>query len=170
MASKLSAPVVATCLGLFGLGVVAGLVQYMNRSSVLEKYVPGSSAVGAHLVLAGLAALALGVLFAIGRQRLLTAPFSKSAFERFQQTVRLQSRLSVSTVARMLVSLFLALLFLYNFWRAGDQVLGGLDPNYVVNAWGGPSYWGASLAHWLDTVLLLYAQAALLHVAMVRRK
>jgi hypothetical protein len=37
--------------------------------------------------------------------------------------------------------------FLYFFARAGEQVIGGLDPNSTVNAWGGPAYLGAMACH-----------------------
>jgi hypothetical protein len=43
---------------------------------------------------------------------------------------------------------------IFTVWRAGVQVLGALDPNFCVNAWGGPSCLGASLAHWMDAVII----------------
>jgi hypothetical protein len=44
----------------------------------------------------------------------------------------------------------------------GAQLIGGLDPNATVNAWGGPTYAGALLAHWLDAIVGCYAAAFLL--------
>jgi hypothetical protein len=44
----------------------------------------------------------------------------------------------------------------------GAQIVGGLDPNSTVNAWGGPTYVGAMLAHWLDCVVGFYVAAFLL--------
>jgi hypothetical protein len=41
--------------------------------------------------------------------------------------------------------------------RAGEQVFAALDPDFTRDAWGGPSYPGASLAHWLDGVRIFYA-------------
>lgn len=41
--------------------------------------------------------------------------------------------------------------------RAGEQVFAALDPDFTRDAWGGPSYLGASLAHWLDGVCIFYA-------------
>lgn len=38
----------------------------------------------------------------------------------------------------------------------------GLDPNATVNAWGGPTYLGALLAHSLDAMVGFYAAAFLL--------
>jgi hypothetical protein len=51
----------------------------------------------------------------------------------------------------------------------GQQVIGGLDPNFTVTAWGGPSYLGAMLAHYLDAVYLFYIEAFLLHLVLVER-
>ena len=39
---------------------------------------------------------------------------------------------------------------------------GGLDPNFTVNAWGGPSYAGALACHLLDLFLLGAAAAWLM--------
>ena len=36
------------------------------------------------------------------------------------------------------------------------------DPNATVNAWGGPTYLGALLAHYLDNIVSFYAAAFLL--------
>jgi hypothetical protein len=46
---------------------------------------------------------------------------------------------------------------IFTVWRAGLQVLGELDPNFCVNAWGGPSCLGASLAHWMDAFIIFFA-------------
>ncbi len=63
---------------------------------------------------------------------------------------------------RILLALLPAALFLYGFYRAGMQVTGGLDPNFTVNAWGGPSYPGAMACHYLDLFALMAAAAWLL--------
>jgi hypothetical protein len=52
--------------------------------------------------------------------------------------------------------------------RLGAQVIGGLDPNATVNAWGGPSYLGALLAHWLDGIVGFYVAAFLLSRLLLR--
>ena len=39
---------------------------------------------------------------------------------------------------------------------------GGLDPNFTVNAWGGPSYAGALACHYLDLFLLAAGAAWLM--------
>ncbi len=56
----------------------------------------------------------------------------------------------------------LVLVLLYTPLRMGQQITGGLDPNATVNAWGGPTYLGALLAHWLDGIVGFYAAAFLL--------
>lgn len=56
----------------------------------------------------------------------------------------------------------LVLVLAYTPYRMGAQVTGGLDPNATVNAWGGPSYPGALLAHWLDGIVGFYVAAFLL--------
>ena len=174
MRAKLSRLFIGVAGGLFALGVVTGLLHYLGRSSTIERHAAGSSAIGVHVCLAVAALLLLcGVYFYDRRHSnatpLLLRPFSKTAASRFKQTILFCSGFSVGNLLRAVASLFLIFMLLYNFWRAGDQVFGGLDPNYVVNAWGGPSYWGASLAHWLDAALLFYLQAYLLHVVLLKR-
>lgn len=46
--------------------------------------------------------------------------------------------------------------------RAGEQVFAGFDPDFTRDAWGGPSYLGASFAHWLDAALIFYGCAVIL--------
>lgn len=48
----------------------------------------------------------------------------------------------------------LALLVWFAPLRAGMQVFAGLDPDFVRDAWGGPTYVGAALAHWMDLTIL----------------
>jgi hypothetical protein len=51
---------------------------------------------------------------------------------------------------------------LYFFYRDGGQVIGGLDPNFTVNAWGRPTSVGAMACHHLDGLVLMGAAAWLL--------
>jgi hypothetical protein len=51
----------------------------------------------------------------------------------------------------------------YGFWRIGEQITAGLDPNFTVNAWGGPTYLGAMACHYLDGGLIIAACAWLLN-------
>ena len=52
--------------------------------------------------------------------------------------------------------------------RAGARVLGGLDPNFTVNAWGGPTYLGAMTCHYLDCALICAASAWLASRILLR--
>ncbi|MGV7591783.1 hypothetical protein PJI74_29830, partial [Mycobacterium kansasii] len=54
------------------------------------------------------------------------------------------------TPARLLLAAPLLFLLVFAAFRAGVQVLAGLDPNFTVNAWGGPTYLGAMACHYLD--------------------
>jgi hypothetical protein len=65
------------------------------------------------------------------------------------------------------MTLLLMLVLLYAPYRMGKQVIGGLDPNSTVNAWGGPSYAGALLAHWLDCMIGFYVAAFLVSLLLV---
>jgi hypothetical protein len=176
----LSKTTVLTFALVFVAGVVAGIFSYIQRSPVVEQHIPGANAVPAHIVLA---LVAVGLFIGLPRLRLArqapysiwVAPFSQSGLDRLEQTMRLRSdvlprKLVRVAFASQLVILLLAILLLYNFYRAGEQVIGGLDPNFTVNAWGGPSYLGAMLAHYLDGVYLFYAEALLLNLVLPTRK
>ena len=68
---------------------------------------------------------------------------------------------------RALLALPPAALIAYCLWRAGEQVTGGLDPNFTVNAWGGPSYLGAMACHCLDIALAIGGCAWLLDLILL---
>jgi hypothetical protein len=153
---QMSLPLTALAAAAFAAGVVAGLMRYLDRSPVRATFVPGSSAWWQH---AGVAVVAIALLAAAqwrhrrrcgprsGRLWLL-APLGKAAARRVARTVS-------GAPGRVLLALLPALLFSYGFWRAGEQVIGGLDPNFTVNAWGGPTYLGAMACHYLDGLALM---------------
>jgi hypothetical protein len=165
---QLSVPLVVLAVAFFALGVIAGLFSYLSRSPVPERFVPGSSAWLQHLALALAACAALGYArwrhqrrFGPRSGRLwLLAPLGKPAARRVART--LGALRSPSGLGRALLVLPPAALFLYFFARDGEQVLGGLDPNFTVNAWGGPSYLGAMACHYLDGFVLMAVAAWLL--------
>jgi hypothetical protein len=165
---QLSVPLVILTAAFFVLGVVAGLFSYLSRSPVPEKFVPGSSAWAQHLAVAVVACAALGYgrwrhqrRFGPRSGRLwLLAPLGEPAARRVART--LGALRSPSGLGRALLVLPPAALFLYFFYRDGEQVLGGLDPNFTVNAWGGPSYLGAMACHYLDGFVLMAVAAWLL--------
>jgi len=161
--SRLSIPILAAA---FLAGVAEGAVAYSLRSSKLERHVAGTNAITIHVVLA-LAAAAVVIAVQARRTRKRgqagpspwTAPFSRSAVARLSRTARLSRG---AAALRLLPATPLILLLLYCPYRMGAQVIGGLDPNSTVNAWGGPSYVGALLAHWLDCIVGCYVIAFLL--------
>jgi hypothetical protein len=163
---QLSAPLVLLAAALFALGVVAGLFSYLGRSPGLEKFVPGSSAWLQQLAVAVVACVAFGYgrwrhqrRFGRRSDRLwLLAPLGRPAARRAARTLRSLP----GSGLRALLSVPPAGLFLYGFYRAGLQVIGGLDPNATVNAWGGPTYLGAMACHYLDAIMLMAAAAWLL--------
>jgi len=124
-----------------------------------------------------LALVAVGLFIGLPRLRLArqapysiwVAPFSQSGLDRFKRTMRLRSGVLPGQLVRAVLAGLLLILLLYNFFRAGEQVIGGLDPNFTVNAWGGPSYLGAMLAHYLDAVYLFYLEALLLNLVLVKQ-
>ena len=165
---------VLICVLLFVVGVVVGTISYLERSPVVEERVAGTNAVTAHVVLA---LVALGLIAGLPRHRLAqkapypiwAAPFSQSGLDRFKETMLIGSGLSAADISRAVVTGLLSIFLLYNFFRAGVQVIGGFDPNFTVNAWGGPSYLGALVAHYLDAAYLFYVEAFLLNLALVKR-
>jgi hypothetical protein len=169
MMRHVSKTTVIACVVLFIAGVVGGAIAYLDRSPVAEKQVSGTNAIPVHIVL-GLVAAALVV--GLPRLRLANrapysmwvAPFSQLGFSRFKRTILLRSGTSPANVLRADLAGMVAIVMLYNFFRAGVQVIGGLDRNFTVNAWGGPSYLGAMAAHYLDGAYLFYAAALLLNL------
>jgi hypothetical protein len=170
----LSRSTVLACAVLLVAGFVAGIFIYLQRSAVVEDHVPGTNAIPTHVVLA---LVAIGLFIGLPRLRLAQqapypiwlAPFSQSGRDRLERTVRLRPGASAGGITRAVLAVLLTILLLYNFFRAGAQVIGGLDPNFTTNAWGGPSYLGALLAHYLDAIYLFYVEALLLNLALVGR-
>jgi hypothetical protein len=168
-ASLVSVPILATA---FLAGIAEGAVAYSRRSPILERQVPGTNAITVHVVLA-IAAAAVVVVIQVWRARNQaqrapspwTAPFSSRAMARLTRTMR---RAGGGTIMRAVPMALLVLVLLYAPYRMGAQVIGGLDPNSTVNAWGGPTYAGALLAHWLDCTIGFYVAAFLLGRLLVR--
>ena len=165
---------IRTCVLLFAAGVVAGTLKFAQRSSVVERHVPGANAVPVHIALALFAvAIAIGLAEDLVRQ---TSPLLDVGPPPSRDRPSIASndgpgafRPPLLEIVRAVVAACLSILLLYHFFRAGQQLIGGLDPNFTVNAWGGPSYLGAMLAHYLDAVYLFYIEAFLLHLVLVER-
>jgi hypothetical protein len=157
-ARQLSGPLVGLASIGFLAGVASGGVTYVNRSSTHSGYSSANSAWWPHIVLFLLVtAVVLGARWR-GRQRVdqrrggrlpLLAPVGKRAQRRVLRTLR-EARDRPAVAGRLAIATAPATLMLYLCWRVGLQVLGGLDPNFIVDAWGGPSYLGAMACHYLD--------------------
>ena len=153
----------AAAAGLALAGVVTGLVLYLDRSPIREAHLPGTSAWTQHLVAAAVAIALYGLArWWRGRRTgrgsgrlLLLAPLGRSAASRLMATMRQGTWRSAAALAPLGA-------IGYSFWRIGEQVSAGLDPNFTVNAWGGPTYLGAMACHYLDAALVIAASAWLL--------
>jgi hypothetical protein len=168
VAYPLSGPLTALVGSAFVSGVIYGLLEFLQRSPVRREHVAGSAAWGQQLVLALGAIVILGAAQARHRRRFgprsgrlwLLAPLGRHAARRVARALGFGSE--ATQPGRLLLALPAAALFLFCFWRAGVQVTGGLDPNFTVNAWGGPSYAGAMACHYLDLFLLAASAAWLM--------
>jgi hypothetical protein len=167
---RLSAATATVFAALLVAGIAEGAAAYANRSPRIEQHVAGTNAITVHVVLAAVAAAVVtGIQVRRARRpaRRRTpspwaAPFSATGASRLRQTIRLAAGRSLPNLARAAVAVPLVLVLLYIPFRMGMQITGGLDPNQTVNAWGGPTYLGALLAHYLDCVIGCYAAAFLL--------
>ena len=157
--NRFSPALVTVALAATAAGIALGAVAYAQRSPEHRGHAPAASAWPAHLVLTGLALGWLLLAAARGRRRgvglpaLLTAPLRRRAAARLRLAAH---------GPRVIAAAPLVLLMAYDLTRAGAQVIGGLDPNFTADAWGGPSYAGAMYCHYLDLGLLTALAATLL--------
>jgi hypothetical protein len=160
VASQLSGPLTALVGSAFVSGAMYGLLEFLQRSPIRQEHIAGSAAWGQQLALALGTLVILSAAQARHRRRFgrrsgrlwLLAPLGRHAARRVARALGFGSE--AAQPGRLLLGLPAAALFLFCFWRAGVQVTGGLDPNFTVNAWGGPSYAGAMACHYLDLFLL----------------
>jgi len=165
--SRVTATVFAVLLA---TGIAEGAAEYARRPPEIEQHVAGTNAITVHVLIAVAAAVAVtGIQSRRSRQSAWhrgpspwAAPFSAGAASRLRRTIRFAGGLSVPNLARAAAAVPLVLVLLYIPFRMGLQITGGLDPNATVNAWGGPTYLGALLAHDLDGIVGFYAAAFLL--------
>ncbi|GAA0247184.1 hypothetical protein [Cryptosporangium japonicum] len=141
-------------------GLVGGLIYYLHRSPVRQAQVAGTDAWLPHLILTGVLLAGLGVIARRRRWDLLTAPLRRRATARLAATFR-RGRSRPAHWPRLLVVALLAVVQAWLLFRAAFQVFAGLDPNFPVNAWGGPSYLGAMFCHYVDIALLEAVAAGL---------
>ncbi len=152
------------------LGLAAGVVAWQTAPAEYPPNEPANNAVAVHWLLAGVAVVATLAAYGVARRRrcahVLSLPFRAHALRRVMATLRLRP-FTVLGLLRAVVTLLLLDVFLWEPFRAAMQVCAALAPSWTANAWGGPTYVGASMAHWIDGYLLFYASALLLHVVLV---
>ena len=165
---RLSGPLTGLVGSAFVSGAFFGFFEFLQRSPVRHEHVAGTAAWWEHLALA----LATLVILCVawwrhrGRfgprsgRRWLLAPLGTRAERRVAHAFGIGG--GAPQLGRLLLALPAAAVFLFCFWRAGVQVTGGLDPNFTVNAWGGPTYLGALVCHYLDLFLLACGAVRLL--------
>lgn len=141
---RLSPWLTATTLAALGLGVLAGGLELIAAQPTAVRHRPGTDAWGVHIALT---VVALAWIVAAVRYPAARPPLPLSAG--FARRVRAAYRSPLRAVPVTL----LLVLCLYLVWRMGQQVLGGLDPAFTANAWGGPGYAGAFYCHYLDCLL-----------------
>ncbi len=156
---------------LLAAGIAEGTAEYARRSPKIGQHMAGTNAITVHVALA---AVATAAVIAIQARRSRqpapqrapspwAAPFSATAASRLRETLQLAAGPSLPNLARAAAAVPLVLVLSYTPFRMGMQITGGLDPNATVNAWGGPTYLGALLAHYLDGIIGFYAAAFLLN-------
>lgn len=162
-------------LGAYGIlaviGLSYGLFLYLHRPASYPPNNTANNAILTHWVLAAclLATIISTQLYRTKRHQptIWLAPFSNHAFQRFKTTI-IPQRFSFTDLLRALLSILLLALVLWPPFRSAMQITAALDPSVTANAWGGPSYVGATLAHWMDDAIMLYIGAGLLHIVMKR--
>lgn len=162
--TRLSIPLATVAAGSFGAGIVSGGISFLDRSPHRAQHGAGTAAWPPHLALL---ALAVTVTALVMRRNaapagLLLAPIGSRAAHRLGRTLSSAGRHPTAAL-RLLIGILPMAILLYVPWRFGVQILGGLDPNFTANAWGGPSYLGAMACHYLDGALLLAVSAGLLN-------
>jgi len=156
---------------LAAIGLVQGIMIWQDKPATVPQNDPASNAIITHIIIA---AVSLVLVVAIQRYRsarklsnIWLAPLSERAFARFKATF-VPRQLTITGIGRMILTLLPLFLILWTPYRSAMQVFAALNPTVTANAWGGPSYLGASLAHWMDGLALLYFGALLLHFILVK--
>jgi hypothetical protein len=167
---KLSRLSVTVCGLLLAAGIAEGAQAYARRAPGIERHAAGTNAITVHLVLAAATAT---VVIAVQARRSRqpaprrgpspwAAPFSADAVSRLLRTLRFAAGPSLPNLARAVATVPLVLVLLYTPFMMGAHITSDLNPNATVNAWGGPTYIGAVMAHWLDGIIGFYAAAFVL--------
>jgi hypothetical protein len=157
---------------LFTSGVSIGWLHYLHRSATPIRHLPGSNAWWQEAVVATAGAAIGAAIWLSSRsgrvsRPVVFAPLGRSAAQRISLLFR-QALRGPLGFGRVLAATPLLLTFMFGLFRAGYQVISGLDPNSTVNAWGGPTYVGAMACHYLDIFVVMAGCAWLLDRLMPR--
>ncbi len=148
-------------------GFITGGVSYLHRSPAPVHNTAGTAAWGAHFALTAAAAVWIVAACRFRRRHgrvgvpLLLTPLGAGAAHRLGLTSR-------TSPGRTLAVAPLIALLVYNAWRVGEQVIGGVDPHFTADAWGGPTYLGAMYCHYLDVGLISAAAALLINRILLK--
>jgi hypothetical protein len=152
--TNLSRPALLVAAAATALGLASGLNRYLDRDEVINPHTPGTEAWIPHLVV--LAVVAVWFWFAARRSplgwKVILAPLGRPIAARIAATFR--GGFGPVNLLRCLAVALVVWLEVFMAWRIGQQVFAGLDPNFVHDAWGGPTYAGAMFCHYLDGALL----------------
>jgi hypothetical protein len=172
------------------IGTIAGLIELITDRDDTSS---GAGVAVANWVHVGIAAVSIGVAAVARRRdperlrRFIRAPFTTDGWRRLLAATFALPRWLLdlaltlvgrgprgSRIRRVIAGLPLAICLsavAAGVWsvplRAGEQIFAGFDPDFTRDAWGGPTYLGAAMAHWMDGALLFYVGAAV--VASVLR-
>lgn len=172
MKTKLSRTTLGAFAFIFAAGLGFGYVLYLHRPTTLKPNIPANNAIAIHLAIAACALLAVTIIQLYRWRKQLpniwAAPFSDHAFQRLKATF-CPRPFTLLSIPRAIVCVPLLIVMLFTPFRIAAQIGDARDPSLPLNAWGGPSYIGASLAHGMDLLIFLYVAAFILSVVMVKR-
>ena len=184
-ASAFSRTAVICFAVLFAIGTAAGLIQLINDTDTTST---GAGVAVANLVHCVIAVITVGLVVAMHRRNperlraFARAPFTAAGWRCLllatialplwlvdilravsgrRSSRQMSRRLLLGLPAGLVLTVCAALVW-FTPLRAGLQVFAAFDADFTRDAWGGPSYLGASLAHWMDGVLIFYAASAVI--------
>lgn len=170
MNTKLSRTILSVLAVIFCMGIGFGYYLYLHHPAV-KPNIPANNAIPIHLAIAACTLITIIAIQLYRTRRQLStiwvAPFSRHAAQRLKATL-LPGRITILSILRAIICLPFLVVIAFVPFRIGAQFGGVLDPTLPLNAWGGPSYLGATLAHAMDELIFLYIAALVLHGIMAR--
>lgn len=168
-ASLTVSPLSALCCAVtFLVGLAMGALTSTSSSLKTVEHNPEQNAILLHWTV-GAFVLVLILIVSIHTKSLrwIMWPLSTRLSRRFALTFRV-ARSSVLGTVRIAGAVALAAFILYFVFRIGFQTTVGLNPVFVINAWGGPTSIGAFAAHGVDAIACIALTSVLLHTVLRR--